>query len=229
MRGGGDAQRKMFKAEARWLREQVLSFAPEAVSPLLNIGSSTKHFREVEQPWNEAELFAPLRTRGVDVIHSDFREGDGIDVRADILSDVDLPRLKALNAKAILCCNILEHVHEPKKLAQRCLDIVGSGGLVFVTVPYSYPHHRDPIDTMYRPSPDELSSLFAPAEMLCGEIFDVGESYRDQVKQRPWIILRHVLRAPVPFLGLAKWKRSMGKLYWLKHHYQVTTAVFRAP
>src|SRR5690349_21432033 len=100
----------MFKAEARWLREQVLSFASGSVSPLLNIGSSTRHFREVEQPWNEAELFAPLKARGIEVIHSDFREGEGIDIRADILSDADLPRLKALNAKAILCCNILEHV-----------------------------------------------------------------------------------------------------------------------
>lgn len=218
----------MFKAEARWLREQVLSFAPDTVSPLLNIGSSTKHFREVEQPWNEAELFAPLRARGIRVIHSDFRDGEGIDVRADILSDADLPRLKALNAKAILCCNILEHVREPKKLAQRCIKIVGQNGLVFVTVPYSYPHHRDPIDTMYRPSPDELASLFAQAQMLRGEILDVGESYRDQVRERPWILMRHVLRAPVPFLGLTKWKRSMGKLYWLKHNYRVTAAVFRA-
>ena len=29
---------------------------------------------------------------------------------------------------------------------------VPTGGLLFVTVPFSYPHHRDPIDTMYRPS-----------------------------------------------------------------------------
>ena len=65
--------------------------------------------------------------------------------------------------------------------------------------------------------------------MLHGEILDVGESYRDQVKQRPWILMRHVLRAPVPFLSVAKWKRSMGKLYWLRHNYQVTAAVFRAP
>ena len=219
----------MFKAEARWLRDQLLSFPPDEISPLLNIGSSTKHFREVEQPWNDAELFAPLRERGIRIIHMDFREGEGIDIHADILRDADLPRLKALSAKAILCCNILEHVRAPEKLAQRCIDIAGSGGLVFVTVPHSYPHHRDPIDTMYRPTPQELAALFSPAEMIRGEILDVDESYRDQVRKRPWILMRHVLRAPVPFLGLTKWKRSMGKLYWLKHNYQVTAAVFRVP
>ena len=42
------------------------------------------------------------------------------------------------------------------------------GSLVFVTVPFSYPYHRDPIDTMYRPSP-----------------FRVGESYRGVVRERP--------------------------------------------
>jgi hypothetical protein len=218
----------VFKAEAQWLYRHISAFSADEISPLLNIGSSTREFREVEQPWTNEELFSPLRTHGVSVIHCDFREGDGIDVRADVLNDNDLPRLKALNAKAILCCNILEHVRDPERLAQRCLDIVGAGGLVFVTAPFSYPHHRDPIDTLYRPVPDELAELFAPARMLEGEILDVGESYRDQVKQRPWILLRHVFRAPVPFLGMEKWRRSMGKLYWLRHNYKVTAAVFRA-
>jgi hypothetical protein len=219
----------MFEAEARWLCRKVRDFPVARVSPLLNIGSSTRAFREVEQPWTHRELFAPLEAAGIHIIHLDFREGDGIDVRADILGDADLPRLKAVGAKAILCCNILEHVREPKRLASRCLEIAGPGGLVFVTVPYSYPYHRDPIDTMYRPSPAALAQLFAPARMLEGEILDVGESYRDQMKKRPWILLRHVFRAPVPFLGLKKWRRSMGKLYWLKHNYRVTAAIFCVP
>src|SRR6185312_15232812 len=191
---------RMFKAEARWLYKQIAALPPEQVSPMLNIGSSTRRFREVEQPWTSQELFAPLRASGVKVIHLDSREGDGIDVRADILNDADVPRLKALGAKSVLCCNILEHVEEPKRLAARCLEIVQPGGHVFVTVPFSYPNHRDPIDTMYRPWPDELEVLFAPARMLRGEILDAGESYRDKVKRRPWILLRHVFRAPIPFV-----------------------------
>ncbi len=219
----------MFKAEARWLYKQIAALPCEQVSPVLNIGSSTRHFREVEQPWTSQELFAPLRASGMHVIHLDFREGDGIDVRADILSDADVPQLKSLGANSILCCNLLEHVNEPKRVAERCLEIVQPGGFVFVTVPFSYPYHRDPIDTMYRPWPDELEVLFAPAKMLRGEILDVGESYRDKVKRRPWILLRHALRAPIPFIDNEKWKRSMAKLYWLKHNYEVTVAVFRAP
>jgi hypothetical protein len=63
--------------------------------------------------------------------------------------------------------------------------------------------------------------------MIHGEIVNTGESYRDQVRLRPWILLRHLFRLPVPFLGIATWKRSMQKLYWLAHNYEMTCAVFR--
>ncbi len=219
----------MFEAEARWLERLLRPWGPEQLSPLLNVGSSTREFREVTQPHTDRYLFRPLRERGIKLVHLDSRDGDGIDIRADILSDSDLPRIMAFKPKAILCCNILEHVREPERLARRCMEIVGPGGLIFVTVPKSYPHHRDPIDTMYRPAPDQLAELFHPATMLNGEIVDVGESYRGQVKRRPWILLRHILRFPFPFIGFDGWKRSVGKLYWLAHNYAITGGVFQVP
>jgi len=219
----------MFEAEAIWLEKLLRDRPVEELSPLLNIGSSTARFREVEQPWAEQRLFAPLRARGVQIIHLDNREGDGIDIRADVLSDADLPRIRAFKPKSILCCNILEHVVSPEILARRCGEIVGPDGLIAVTVPYSYPHHRDPIDTMFRPSPAELAALFSPAAMLKGEIIDVGESYRGQVRQRPLILLRHVFRFPFPFVAFGGWKRSMRKLYWLFNNYRITGALFAVP
>jgi hypothetical protein len=219
----------MFKAEAAWLARLLREHAAEELSPLLNVGSSTRGFREKEQPWTERELFAPLKARGVNLIHLDAREGDGIDVKADILHDDDFERLRLLKPRAILLCNILEHVNDPQKLADRCIDLVGPSGLIFVTVPFSYPYHRDPIDTLYRPSPEALTRLFAKAVPLRAEVIDAGESFRDQVRKRPWILSRQILRFPFPFLGFSKWKRSMGKLYWLFHNYQVTGAVFRVP
>jgi SAM-dependent methyltransferase len=219
----------MFRAEAVWLEHALREQSAQELSPLLNVGSSTARFREVEQPWTEERLFAPLRSRGVKVIHLDAREGEGIDIRTDMLDPNDLPRVKAHGPKSILCCNILEHVTDPKGLAKVCCDIVGPGGFVFVTVPYSYPHHRDPIDTMLRPSPEELCALFHPAKMLKGEIVDVGESYWGQVRRRPWILLRHISRFPFPFIHYKGWRRSMAKLYWLSHNYKVTAAVFQVP
>ena len=219
----------MFEAEAIWLEKLLRLQREEALSPLLNIGSSTRRFREQEQPWTEGRIFAPLRARGVRVLHLDNREGEGIDIRADVLSPSELPKIKAFAPKSILCCNILEHVEDPKALARRCIDIVGPGGLIFVTVPHSYPHHRDPIDTMFRPSPDELAALFRPADLVKGEVIDTGQSWWADIRRRPWILLRPVLRAPFPFIDFAGWRRSMRRLYWLTHRYSVTGALFRVP
>jgi hypothetical protein len=216
----------MFEAEAAWLKTALDHYPVERLSPLLNLGSSTAVFREQIQPWTEVQLFAPLRARGIALIHVDRRDEPGIDVRADLSDPADLPRLTALGPRALLCCNLLEHVEEPARLVRYCLSLLPSGGLLFVTVPFSYPHHRDPIDTMFRPSPAELAPLFAGAQMLAGEIVGVGQSYRDEVRRRPWLLLRHLARLPFPFLSWARWRRSMAKLYWLAAEYRITCAIF---
>ena len=48
-------------------------------------------------------------------------------------------------------------------MAHHCLDLLPIGGLIFVTVPLSYPYHRDPIDTMFRPSLAELGRRQSPS------------------------------------------------------------------
>lgn len=216
----------MFEAEARWLCRALDGFAPERLSPLLNLGSSSAAFREQTQPWAERRLFGPLRARRIDVVHVDLRELPGVDVRADLNDPADLPRLRRLRPRALLCCNLLEHVADPERLVRNCLGLLESGGLVFATVPFSYPHHRDPIDTMYRPNPAELALLFTGARPLETAVIGTGLSYRDDVRERPWILLRQFARFPVPFLSLTRWKRSMAKLYWLVAEYRVTCGVF---
>ncbi|HZT88716.1 MAG TPA: methyltransferase domain-containing protein [Stellaceae bacterium] len=216
----------MFEAEARWLRRALEAFPDERLSPLLNLGSSDRAFREVAQPWIERELLRPLRARGIGICHVDRRTAPGVDIQADLTDPADAARLRRLGARALLCCNLLEHVTAPDRLAAHALDLLDPGGLVFVTVPYSYPHHRDPIDTMYRPTPDELAALFPGARLRQAEILGAGLSYRDEILRRPWLLLRHLARLPVPFLSLDQWRRSMAKLYWLAAEYRITCAVF---
>jgi hypothetical protein len=216
----------MFAAEARWLRDRLDGFPAERLSPLLNLGSSDAEFRERRQPWITAELLGPLAARGVAVVHVDRRAAPGVDIRADLTDRRDLARLRALRPRALLCCNLLEHVPEPALLARHCLDLLDAGGLVFVTVPFSYPHHADPIDTMYRPDPAQLARLFAGARLHEARILDVGLCYRDEVRARPWLLLRHLARLPLPFLSPVRWRRSMAKLYWLAAPYRITCAIF---
>jgi len=217
----------VFLAETKWLAGFLEQLPAEELSPLLNVGSSTAELRETHQPWTEENLFAPLRGRGIEIVHLDAREGNGIDIRADIADPSDVERIRRMHPRAVLCCNILEHVLEPARVAKHCVDIVGPGGYVFVTVPYSYPRHRDPIDTLYRPTPAELQTLFRHTELVAGEIIDAGESYLTQVKKRPWILLRHIFRAPFPFIGYEDWRHSMRKPTWLFRNYRVTCVVFK--
>src|SRR5437868_15423810 len=114
----------MFESEAVWLDRLLRERGANEISPLLNLGSSTREFRENERPWSERRLFALLRARGVRTIHVDFREGEGIDVRADLLDSEDIPRLKALGANAVLCCTMLEHVRNRQTLASHCIALV---------------------------------------------------------------------------------------------------------
>jgi hypothetical protein len=136
----------VFEAEACWLRHALDGFATERLPPALNLGSSSAVVREAVQPWVDNEVFSPLRGRGVEVIHVDMRELPGVDVRADLTDPCDVRRVRAYRPNALLCCNLLEHVLDPERLARHCLDLLPTGGLAFVTVPYSYPFHRDPIE-----------------------------------------------------------------------------------
>jgi SAM-dependent methyltransferase len=217
----------MFEREAHWIGDRLVACPPRQLSPLLNIGSGTRGFRESAQPWIERDLFVPLAARGIEIVHLDARAGDGIDIRADLLRDDDFAQVAARRYAALLCCNVLEHVPDPGEFARRCAMLVRPGGLIVVTVPRSYPHHADPIDTLYRPTPQEAAALFPESAPIAAEIIDVGLSYRDEIRRRPWLLLRPVLRLPVPFLGFAKWRNSMVKPYWLFHNYRVSAALLR--
>ena len=217
----------MFEIESRWISEKINSFEVEQVTPILNIGSSSLEYNVKHQPWVINDLFAPLVGRGIEVFNLDFRQGQGIDLVGDILDDDFFATLRGRSFRLVMCCNMLEHVTDPAELARRCLALVESSGLLLITVPYEYPRHGDPIDNLYRPTPAQLLELFPGTECRAGDIVDVKKSYRDHVRARPWIILRHVFRFPFPFLNFSKWKHSMKKLKWLFSNYKVTAVVLR--
>src|SRR5207253_2615041 len=82
----------MFEAEAHWLRRALDAFPPERLSPMLNLGSSSAVVRQSVQPWIDAEVFCPLRNRGVETFHVDQRELPGVDIRADLPDAAGLSR-----------------------------------------------------------------------------------------------------------------------------------------
>lgn len=217
----------MMISDAKWLGEVLPQFSDEELSPILNIGSSTKKFREQDQPHIHKYVFSPLEKRNVQVIHCDLKKAEGVDVQADIFDDEAIGKLRDYNPKAIICTHMFEHVEDRDDLAKRLMSLLPDGGLFFITVPNSYHHHADPIDTMYRPSPEELAALFKGQTIVRKEILIDG-TYWDKIRKRPvTLFFRHFTRFFLPFISLKKWKRSMTKLYWLFAHYKVAAIVGR--
>ncbi|MFT3725941.1 MAG: methyltransferase domain-containing protein [Hyphomonadaceae bacterium] len=189
----------MFKQEAAWIAARIAAIDAADVGTIANVGSSTAEFRTKRQPWVDAELFAPLRARKVPVVHVDLKQEDGVDLVADILSEEGYTAVKAHKPRTVLLCNILEHVHEPDKMTRRAFDLVEPGGRLIVSVPRSYPHHRDPFDTMYRPTPQQVASLVPEAKLTEGEILPTEYHWHDiwrnpkklQRKRALWLFVKY--------------------------------------
>lgn len=216
----------MFANEATKLATILLDQPSADMTPIINVGSSTQVFRTKEQPHIHANLFAPLEAAGYRVVHADLKQAPGVDIAGDFYTDTVFAAIKAEAPKALLCNHMFEHVEDRPKLARRLMDMLPEGGLFCITVPYSYHHHNDPIDTMYRPTPDELAALFDGHDILHREILITG-TYWDKIAKKPWVLLRHILRAPFPFIQYSRWKRTIEKCYWLFNSYKVSLVVGR--
>jgi hypothetical protein len=218
----------MFEAEAIRLREILLTEGD--ISPLLNLGSSTRAFREQAKPHIERELFAPLRAAGVEVVHSDLKNADGVDVVGDILDPIVRADLKARGFKALLIANMLEHVRDRAAVAAACEEIVGPGGLILATVPISFPYHADPIDTGYRPHPRDLAQAFRSSEFLFADLA-VGSTYKAEIAARGSSVWRELLKTlGFTLIGVARPKSFRARLSrwrWYRRPYAVSLALVR--
>lgn len=218
----------MFDREAARLRDILL--AQRAVSPLLNLGSSTRAFREAAKPHIQAELFGPLEASGIGIVHSDLKQADGVDMVGDIADPAFRAALAARGFRSLLCANLLEHVRDRRAVAAACEEIVGPGGLILATVPASYPYHADPIDTLYRPASAELAALFARSDPVLVEEL-AGRSYAEDMKVRGQSLGGELART----LGSAliaparprSFRARLSRWRWYARPYRVAIALVR--
>lgn len=207
---------------------RLLAQLPGDIGPVLELGSSTAAFRTVQQPHIDRFIHAPLRARGVKVVHTDLRDGEGIDISGDIYEPDVRERLTSLGARTVLCCNIFEHVTDRSNFASICDEILRPGGFIIVSVPCRYPYHLDPIDTMYRPAPEELVDLFPGYKVEVAERVTGGSFWTD-IDRRPVGVLRSLARVLVLRGG---WRESLSRLHrltFLFRPYQVSVAVLGKP
>lgn len=179
--------------EARWILDEMLALGPEVASPVANIGSSTAEFRRNIQPHIDQCLFEPLLAAGFTVQHVDIKAADGVDIVGDICDPACLDRLRQLGFRSVICSNLLEHIVARDLFARGCEQILPAGGHILVTVPYSYPYHADPIDTMFRPTVAEIAALFPHCSIAAATIVTSATAWAD-ARQRG---LRHLLAMPL--------------------------------
>lgn len=218
----------MFEAEAIRLREILL--VEGEISPLLNLGSSTRAFREKAKPHIERELFAPLRRSGVDIFHSDLKRADGVDLAGDILDPAVRETLKRRGFRTLLIANMLEHVRDREAVMAACEDIVGPGGLILATVPFSFPYHADPIDNGWRPRPEELGFAFPNSEPLFAQGV-AGRTYKEDMAARGVSFWGEVARTfGIGLIGFARpkgFRARLSRWRWYRRPYVVSLALVR--
>lgn len=149
----------MFREEAIWIEKALSKILPlEHNNLVANLGSSTAYFREVIQPHIHQHIITTLKEKGWQIINIDLKAEEGVDIVADVTKEnfYELVQPSALT----ICTNMLEHVEDIGLVVNNLQKVTTKGGYILITVPYKYRKHLDPIDNMFRPTPDEIAQLF---------------------------------------------------------------------
>jgi hypothetical protein len=219
----------MRPTEARWFARRLTDFEPSHLTPCLNLGSSTLEFRQTVKPHIQREFIEPLERHGVEFIHVDMRPGEGIDIAGDLFDPAVQDQIRSTRPRALVLTNVLEHVRDRHALAELCVSLVEPGSVIAVSVPASYPYHGDPLDTMYRPSPDELASLFAGCRVVQADVIEDG-SYRSDLRASSSVVAglaRDLARAAFFFYRPKVSLFKLHRLAWLFRPYLIACVVLQ--
>ena len=189
----------MLRAEAAWLADRLERLPADDLSPVLSIGSGDARLRTTLQPWIERKVYAPLARRGVRVVHHDLEPTAGVDVAGDLTDPTFLGSLEQLEIRSVMCCNVLEHVPDPVQVAAAIERVVAPGGYLLVTVPSRYPYHPGPIDTLFRPTVEELRRLFPTLTVT------------NSAEIRCESLIAYLLASPTKWASLAHGVRTLGR------------------
>lgn len=163
----------MLIAESIWLGKALAQYIKPG-DLLMNLGSSTRYFREYDQPHIQQNVFSPLEAQGVRILHIDLKQAEGVDLAGDLTNVAFLKHLQSLKPAAVLCSNLLEHLSERSRFCAAVEQLIAPGGIAIITCPYRFPYHPDPIDTLFRADVTNLKQQFPTLDLVSGEIVDCG-------------------------------------------------------
>jgi hypothetical protein len=190
---------------------------------IINLGSGNVEQLKKMKPWVSKNVFDIFKKQKAKILHVDAENFPGVNIVQDLSEPNSLSFCDKLKgSKLFILANVLEHI--PKKAHAEFLKKIYSkmkskDGLM-ITVPYDYPYHADPIDTLYRPTPEDLHKLL-PLTWLEGEIVSAG-SYREEFRHMD--ILKRIRKLLKPFWIFqkpSKWLENH-RLFYLFKPYQIT-------
>ncbi|MEO6600857.1 MAG: methyltransferase type 11, partial [Polyangiaceae bacterium] len=79
--------------------------------------------------------------------------------------------------------------------------------------------HADPIDTLFRPTPEGLAALFPGTRVLAAEVVNCG-TYLQYVTRSPAKFVKSVARLGMPFYKPKDWRSAVLRLGWLFRQFQ---------
>jgi hypothetical protein len=216
----------MLPEEAQWFRQQLNHLPSEAIFPLLNVGSSTYHFRTIEQPWIEQEIFRPVREAGHQVVHADLKSADGVELVGDLTNPAFLTTLTQRNFRSVICSNLLEHLQERTLLCHAIVKLLPVNGYIFASCPYGFPYHPDPIDTRFRPNVAELAAQFPGTQLINGEVVS-GYTFWQQINRGSGYLAKLALRMMLPFYKPRMWLSILHHTLWWNRPFTATCVVLQ--
>jgi SAM-dependent methyltransferase len=198
----------VFLEESLWIREVLGDLEIPSGSRVLDVGSSTRHYRNVIQPYIDQNVFLPLRERGCVVFHLDVFEGEGVDIICNMANpEVDIIEHVGGQYDVVICASTLTEVMNRIFVAQRLAEVVREGGYLLVTVPFSY-RSSGPEDLRLRLSVQELHTLFSSSvrrrlEVLASRVMRID----DKNKYRTYSVF-HVMWRLRYWIKPFRWKVS---------------------
>jgi hypothetical protein len=208
----------MYLRESEWLGRRLASLPSDELLPMLNVGSCTEEYRTIMQPWIDQNILALIRKRGGKVYHMDMKEARGVDIVGDLLDREFLDRIAQMKVRSVMVSSLFQHVTNRHEVSDALLSIVPPGGYIIVIGPKSFPYCPDPIDTMFRPTIEEMHKYFPGTEIVNSAIIDSGNWRQWDDRERGRSLARAVVRLMVPFYRPLKWwELARGLPYFFEH------------
>ena len=119
--------------------------------PILEVGS-----KDYGNTQDLRSLFPDCNYVGVDI-----EEGRGVDIKLDLISDVDaiISKIGSHKFNTLFCLSVLEHCENPFKMSFNISSLINRNGIIFISVPFSWRIHGYPSD-YWRFTPEGVRKFF---------------------------------------------------------------------